>query len=188
MHCFEVSTVTVSSVRSSKAAFAVRDLFLSLFCLVARLASYLALSSSVNIAVETRTPSMPKEQRGALGLLVPRHKRTQSHHFVCAHTHTHAHAHLIGKRRPHSRCDPGSTAQHSTAQHSTAQHGTAWHGTARHIGKAADPVTTGTTAHPPTACALMFSLSCYVLISYFRISLQLGCKLVQICVVFVRRS
>ena len=188
MHCFEVSTVTVSSVRSSKAAFAVRDLLVSLFSLVARLASYLALSSSVNIAVETRTPSMPKGQRGALGLLLS--TAPQTHPIaplrMCTHTHT-----LISlATTPTLTVRPGqhSTAQHSTAQHSTAQHGTAWHGTARHIGKAADPVTTGTTAHAPTACALMFSLSCCVLISYFRISLQLGCKLVQICVVFVRRS
>ena len=123
MHCFEVNTETVSSVRSSKAAFPVRyRLSASLFLLVARLASCLALSSSVNIAVETRTPSMPKEQRGALGLLVPRHKRTHSHHFVCAHTRTRS-SHW--QRRPHSRCDPGSTARHGTARHGTARHSTA---------------------------------------------------------------
>ena len=170
MHCFEVNTVTVSSVRSSKAAFAVRCLFLCLFLLVARLASYLAVSSSVNIAVKTRTPSIPKEQRGALGLLVPRHKRTHSHHFVCAHTRTRS-SHW--QRRPHSRCDPGSTARHGTARHGTARHSTA-----QQMGKAADPVTTGNT-HALTAC---------VLISHYRISLQVGCELAQFFMVFVNRS
>ena len=61
---------------------------------------------------------------------------------------------------------------------SIAEQSRAEQSTARHIGKAADPVTTGIT-HALTAC---------VLISHCRISLQVGCELAQFFMVFVRPS